>query len=342
MPEKNVYLLDCTLRDGGYINNWEFSRGMYDAVSNGLQAANVDFIELGIMGNHEADHFKTKFRNFEEIPIPKKEGGSPSLFTVMMTGTEYKKMEICGYSPERGLDAIRFAFFKADVLEAVCQMEDLISKGYKVFAQTMATFQYSDRELIALIKEMNRIKPYAFYIVDSFGTFYPEDVKRLYHIVDGMMDTDISFGIHAHNNLQMANANTITFMNEALDRNVIVDGSIYGMGRGAGNAQTEVLMHYLNKKGKNYKEDVVWKLYTDWFVDLRKAYEWGYLPEQFLVSEYETNPAYVWYLSRKGITDFRQVKAVIKRLPDEKRYTLFQCEVDRILAELENCGEDYD
>lgn len=325
-----IFLLDCTLRDGGYINDWEFSRDIYDAVSTNLQAANVDFIELGIMGAHNTDHFKTKFRILEEVPAPQSTAGGKSLFTVMMTGTEYKKMTIPPYTAGSSVDALRFAFFKAGVNEALSQMEDLISKGYKVFAQTMATFQYSEEELSLLVREINKIKPYAFYIVDSFGTLYPEDIKRLYHLVDDVMDKDILFGIHAHNNLQMANANAITFINEASDRDVIVDGSIYGMGRGAGNAQTEVLMHYLNRNGEIYGEDIVWRLYTDWFAELRKKYNWGYLPEQFLVSKYETNPAYVWYLSRKGITDFHQIKAVLEQIPDEKRYTLFKDEIDKL------------
>ncbi len=323
-----IHLLDCTLRDGGYINDWEFSRGIYDAVSSELQLANVDFIELGIMGSHDADHFKTKFRSLEEIPIPQKTGSS--LFTVMMTGTEYKKMTVPNHS-EQTVDALRYAFFKADAKEALEHMRTLKEKGYKVFAQTMATFQYSDDELIELVKEINKIKPYAFYIVDSFGTLYPEDIKRLYHVVDDVMDKDIFFGVHAHNNLQMANANAITFINEAKDRDIIVDGSIYGMGRGAGNAQTEVLMHYLNKDGEIYGEDRVWQLYTDWFADIRRQFDWGYLPEQFLVSKYKTNPAYVWYLSRKGITDFHRIKEVLERIPEEKRYTLFKDEVEKLL-----------
>ena len=157
------------------------------------------------------------------------------------------------------------------------------------------------------------------------------DIKRLYHVVDDVMDKDILFGIHAHNNLQMANANAITFIAEASGRDIIVDGSIYGMGRGAGNAQTEVLMHYLNKDGEIYGEDIVWQLYTDWFADIRKQFDWGYLPEQFLVSKYKTNPAYVWYLSRKGITNFHKIKEILEQIPDEKRYTLFKDEVEKLL-----------
>lgn len=335
MSNSKIYLLDCTLRDGGYINDWEFSRDIYNSMSENLQLANVDFIELGIMGSHNADHFKTKFRSLEEIPVPNKLKEGKSRFTVMMTGTEYKKMMVCNYNAENSVDAIRYAFFKADVSEALEHMSSLIEKGYKVFAQTMATFQYSDSELVSLVKEINKIKPYAFYIVDSFGTLYPENIRNLYHVVDNALDKEILFGIHAHNNLQMADANAITFINEASDRNIIVDGSVYGMGRGAGNAHTEILMHYLNKNGEKYDEEIVWRLYTDWFADLRKQFDWGYLPEQFLVSKYETNPAYVWYLSRKGITDFHQIKAILERIPDNKRYTLFKDEIDKIIADRE-------
>ena len=333
---KNIYLLDCTLRDGGYINDWEFSQDIYNAVSTKLQDANVDFIELGIMGSHDADHFKTKFRSLEEIPLPEKSVGSNSRFAVMMTGVEYKKMMIPDRSGENNIDALRYAFFKADINEALVHIQELINKGYQVFAQTMATFQYSDAELAALVKEINRIKPYAFYIVDSFGTLYPEDVKRFYHLVDDYLSEDILFGIHAHNNLQMADANEIIFINEASDRNIIVDGSIYGMGRGPGNAQTEVLMHYLNRNGKKYDEDIVWQLYNDHFAALRDQFDWGYLPEQFLVSRYETNPAYVWYLSRKGITDFQQIREVLEKIPEDRRYTLFRDEVDKILERRRN------
>lgn len=332
MSDNKIHLLDCTLRDGGYVNDWEFSREIYGAVSVQLQKANVDFIELGIMGVHNAEHFKTKFRSLEEIPVPCKIPGSNSLFTVMMTGNEYKKIEI----PEKknnSVDAVRFAFFKADRKEAVLQMEELIKKGYKVFAQTMATFQYSDNELTELVNDINRINPYAFYIVDSFGTLYPEDIKHLYTVVDNVLDKKILFGIHTHNNLQMANANAITFINESEGRSVIVDGSIYGMGRGAGNAQTEVLMHYLNKNTDKYNENIVWQLYTEYFAELRKNFDWGYLPEQFLVSKYEINPAYVWYLSQKGITDLGKVKDILEKIPNEKRYTLFKDEIDKILEE---------
>ena len=295
-----IQLLDCTLRDGGYVNNWEFSRELYEAVPYCLQQAHLDFIELGIMGSGSKG-FTTKFETLEDIPLPKRLENSNSLFTVMMTGKEYERITVAPYQKDKTLDAIRYAFFKADKEKGIIHLRKLVDKGYKVFAQTMATFQYSDDELLELVDDINKIKPYAFYIVDSFGTLYPKDIKHLYHLVADVLDDAVIFGIHTHNNLQMANANAITFLEESQGRNVIVDGSIYGMGRGAGNAQTEVLMKYLNencaercgaKPGEaKYDIDEVWKLYNDFFAALRAQYEWGYLPDQYLVAQHEINPS---------------------------------------------------
>lgn len=329
----SIKLLDCTLRDGGYVNDWNFTEDAYKDITSSMQNSGVDFIELGIMGKHNDDHFKTKFNSLEEIPIPEKINDNVK-FTVMMTGNEYEKLSIPEYQ-KGSIDAIRFAFFKADWKQAVKQMKSLIGKGYSVFSQTMATFQYSDDEMKELIEEINKIRPLAFYIVDSFGTFYNSDIKRLYDVVNDNLDENISFGIHAHNNLQMANSNTIYFMELGKGRNIIADGSIYGMGRGAGNAGTELLMKYLNSIGKKYNDRLVWELYKKHIKPIGEEYSWGYLPEQFLVSKYHTNPAYIWYLSTKGITEFSDIEKILVGIPDEKRYTLHRDVVDSLLYNTE-------
>lgn len=331
MKKKRIALLDCTLRDGGYINDWNFSRECYDSISLELQRAGVDFIELGLIGEHNSEEFKTKFRNLDEIPVPEKVGGANTKFTVMMTGAEYQKLVIKECKHER-IATIRYAFFKVDYRAAVENMRELVEKGYCVFAQTMATFEYSDEELRALISAINEIGIYAFYIVDSFGTMYPDDIEHLYDIVDKYLNKDIYFGLHAHNNLQMANANVIKFIELAKDRNIIVDGSIYGMGRGAGNASTELIMHFLNRKERIYDENLVWELYGKYISKTKEEYDWGYLPAQFLVSAYHTNPAYIWYLSTLGIVEFNQIQEILKQIPDDKRYTLNKDVINGIIG----------
>ncbi len=329
MNKANIKILDCTLRDGGYVNDWNFSEECYYDITNRLQDAGVDMIELGLMGKHNDEHFKTKFRTIEEIPVPEAKNDNV-MFTVMMTGNEYKNLVVPDY--KRGLpEAIRFAFFKADSKDAVSAAGELISKGYKVFMQTMATFQYSDEELDELVSEVNKIKPYAFYMVDSFGTFYTEDVKNIYSRINESLDKEILLGFHAHNNLQMANANVIQFINCARDRDVIVDGSIYGMGRGAGNECLELILHYLERFNSKYNERPVWELYKKHISAIREKYSWGYLPEQYMVSKYGTNPAYVWYLSKLGITDLFQIEQILQQISDEKRYTLYKVVIDKLL-----------
>ena len=329
-----IKLLDCTLRDGGYINDWNFTRECYDKVSEQLQVAGLDFIELGIIGQHKDNNFKTKFSSLEKIPLPKKISDSTSEFAVMMTISEYRKLTISDWS-DGIVKSIRYAFFKEDWKESIDYIEKLNSKGYKVFAQTMATFQYSDSELSELINAINKVSPYAFYIVDSFGTFYNKDVKRLFQLVNNKLNSEILFGFHSHNNLQMANSNSICFLEEAQDRDIILDASIYGMGRGAGNANTELLMQYLNSsRNTNYNVEIIWKLYTDFIAKIRSEYNWGYLPEQFLVAYNKVNPAYVWYLSNKGVKSLDKINHFLQRIPLQYTHTLNKEIADKLFLEI--------
>lgn len=327
---KKINLLDCTLRDGGYVNDWNFSRESYNQITYGLEQAGIDIIELGIMGLHSDMEFKTKYHNLQEISLPINKNPD-TLFTVMLVSTDYSKFTIPKY--ELGMvNAIRLAFFKSDYKDAMIITDTLQKKGYRVFLQAMATFMYSADELISMINEVNRVKPSAFYMVDSFGTMYPEDVVEMYRNITSILDSSILLGFHAHNNIQMANANAIQFIQCSEDREIAIDASIFGMGRGAGNAGMEILTSYLSKLGYNYNSDIIWSLYNQYIKPIYEQYGWGYKPEQFLASKHHVNPAYLWYLSRKGVTEFEQIERIILQIPEEKRYTLHKDIVDNIIA----------
>ena len=122
---------------------------------------------------------------------------------------------------------------------------------------------YSDDEMDSMLAQINNLAPQAFYIVDSFSNLFPEDIVKMAKNVLSKLDKHIDFGFHAHNNIQMAFANAIAFMNVESDRNIYIDGSIYGMGRGAGNVPVELLVDYLNKKEKLYNMEVLLKTYQD-------------------------------------------------------------------------------
>ena len=337
-----IKILDCTLRDGGYVNDWKFSRAAFDELIISLQELGIDVIEVGMLVKNTAAEFTTKFSAFENIPpIPRVEG-SKALFTVMFTCGEAKGIEIPPRQPD-GIEAIRLAYFKSDYREALELAEDLKRKGYKVFLQAMATFMYSDAELREMLSKVNRLKPLYFCMVDSFGVMYNEDVRRMFHSVDEVLDADIGLGFHAHNNQQLALSNAIVFMEVAQNsaRNICVDASIYGMGRGAGNVPLELLLHYMNqKRGANYDVDRVIELWRRYLFDDYKKYFWGYTWEYFFSAENETNSAYIWYMKFRGINDVEAIKSILEAIPPEHRYTLRRNIVDPLIAEHKKSDHD--
>lgn len=113
----------------------------------------------------------------------------------------------------------------------------------KNFVQVIVSLGYSDEELLNLIKKVNRIRPYAFYTVDSFGTMKNKDLIRTFY----NLEQHIYIGYHAHNNMQLAYSNAQTLAEIPTKRELIIDSSILGMGRGTGNLNTKIFVVYLNK-----------------------------------------------------------------------------------------------
>lgn len=154
-----------------------------------------------------------------------------------------------------------------------------MQKGYKAFLQNADTVSYREEELTDLIDKINEIKPYAYSISDTYGTMHLEDVRRLFAIIDKMLDCDILFGFHTHNNLLMANANAQEFLCCCLasGRNGFIDASVWGCGIGAGNAKTELAITYMNKMcGTNYDLVPILEIIDEVIPDIEKRCSWGY------------------------------------------------------------------
>lgn len=113
--------------------------------------------------------------------------------------------------------------------------------------QPVGTAFYSDMELLRLVERMNKLKPYAFYIVDTLGSMYRNDVTHRFHLINENMDPEIELGFHGHNNLQLAFSNAQVLGKIQTKRTLILDSTVYGMGRGAGNLPTELITQYINK-----------------------------------------------------------------------------------------------
>jgi 4-hydroxy 2-oxovalerate aldolase len=333
LMNKSFFLLYCTLRDGGYVNNWEFDNSTAIQILEGLYQSGVNIIECGIMGKCSSPGKTTKFNSFAEIEPLLQNRHNDCLYAVMLTYSEKDNFHIPDRS-EKTVDCIRLAFFNDEWEKSVEYALLLKKKGYKVFLQAMATYMYSDKELIQLISAINRLMPESFYIVDSFGTLYNDDLVKITGLVDKHLDLNIMFGFHAHNNIQMAFSNTIAFFQIPSDRErFITDSSIYGMGRGAGNVPTELVMHYLNTRYRTgYHVEYILKLFDRYFRDIFKKYPWGYTLEYYLTSVKDINSAYGWYLGQKGISSLEELNAILEKIPNELKYKLIPETAEKALV----------
>lgn len=315
-------ILDCTLRDGGYVNNWEFNKETVGNVVQALYEAGVRYIELGLLGRNGKVGESTKFSDFAQIEPYLEERRSDCQYAVMMNQADAEQYIIPARSGKTP-DLIRIAFFKPEYAAALRKAEELKAKGYKVWMQAMATFLYREEEMERLLEAVNHVHPDGFYMVDSFSTMYREDVRRMADLILERLSPEIQFGFHAHNNIQLAYSNVIEFFLTPTDRALIADGSIYGMGRGAGNVPTELLMEYLNKSaGGNYD---IMKVLLAFQKELRPIFEqnyWGYSPEYYLTASKDMNSVYSWYLRNRQIRDLDELSGILDRIPPEVRYTL--------------------
>ncbi len=299
-----VHVLDCTLRDGGYCNNWEFGYGNVKKIMNGLVEAGIDVVECGFLTDQVTyDPDFTRFTQVSQLDgiIPGERHGS--LFVAMVNYGEYDagKLPPCGESP---IDGIRVAFHKKDMDGAFAFCEQVKAKGYKVFLQPMVSLNYTDEEFLSLIGRANRLAPYAFYIVDSFGVMKGKELARLFYVVEHNLADGIWVGFHSHNNLQLSYSNAQALVALQTNRSLLVDASVYGMGRGAGNLNTELFVDYLNENmGAGYQLPPLLGI-IDEVLNIFYAQDyWGYSLPNYISAVHNAHPNYAAFLdSRKTLT----------------------------------------
>ena len=176
------------------------------------------------------------------------------------------------------IDGIRVTFHENEIDEALIYAKQLMEKGYKVYIQPVGTTSYSDSDLLGLIEKVNTLKPYAFYLVDTLGIMYKNDLLRMFHLLENNLNTSISIGFHSHNNLQLSFSNAQELLTVHTKRNIIIDSSVFGMGRGAGNLCTELVTHYINEniEGK-YDTIPLLEIIDEHLSNIFTETQWGYL-----------------------------------------------------------------
>lgn len=321
----DIKILDCTLRDGGYINDFAFGENTISKIIYRLANGNIDIIECGFLKSDCNDHDKSLFGSIADI---RKVIGQKHKNVIYVAMIQYGAISIDEIEVYDGtsIDGIRITFHEHEIDDAILLGKELMIKGYKVFMQPVGTTTYEDDNLLDLIKKINRLKPYAFYIVDTLGLMYKNDLLRMFYIVDHNLDRRISLGFHSHNNLQMsfANAQELTQLNTS--RSLIVDSSILGMGRGAGNLNTELLAQYLNTKFA-LKYNILDILYVlDEFIrPLKVIYNWGYDVAYFIAAVTGGHPNYASFLLNVQTLRIQDINSILMSLDDDEK-TLYNKE----------------
>ena len=326
-----VHVLDCTLRDGGYCNEWMFGFDNARKIATGLVDANVEIIECGFLTNRAVyDPDITKFNTLTEVAriIPKNREGK--IFVVMMNYGEYKIEDLPPYDGS-SIDGIRVAFHKKNLKESLELCEQIKAKGYLVFIQAMVSLSYTDEEFLSMIRKVNSFDPYAFYIVDSFGMMKGKDLTRLFYMVEHNLKQNIWIGFHSHNNLQLAYSNAQKLITVQTNRDLIIDSSIMGMGRGAGNLNTELFLGYLNENaGKSYDIKPLLAIVDKILTPFYQRNYWGYSLPNYISASHNAHPNYAGYLDAKKTLTFEDMNEIFDMMDEDKKVSYDKAYIEEL------------
>lgn len=319
----NLKVLDVTLRDGGCVNDFNFGQNYMEKILSALEVSGVDIIELGYIDENKGSvSDRTQYCNEKVINQCLLKNKKPGIDYVAMI--DYGKFDIDKLGPRtpESIDGIRLAFHKKNRFDIVSAGRKIIEKGYHFYIQPMITLRYSDYELLELIELVNKELSDAsgFYIVDSFGEMRPNDMSRILNLVDNNLVSTMSLGFHSHNNLQLSYSNAIAMLQFPTSRNMIIDCSIMGMGKGAGNLNTELLLEHLNLYyGKIYNISPLLEVIDKVINQLHDEFYWGYAPEYYLSSANHCTPSYASHFYNKHMLPIDQVGELLSMISEEKK-----------------------
>lgn len=314
-----ISILDCTLRDGGYVNDFLFGHDVIYNIISKLSKAGIDIIECGFLRSGAKNRECSLFESVEQIKMVIGNKNPNSMYVGMIQYGKISNDEI-SVCDGTSIDGIRVTFHENEIEEALILGKQLMEKGYKVFMQPVGTISYTDAALLKLIEKVNGLKPFAFYMVDTLGTMYKNDLLRMFYLVDNNLDSRISVGFHSHNNLQMSFTNAQELMQIKTARNLIIDASVLGMGRGAGNLCTELITQYVNSTcALKYDSFEILEIVDKYIRPLTAKYKWGYDAAYYVAAVFRCHPNYAAYLLNLQTVEIQDIKTILSCLEYNKR-----------------------
>lgn len=311
-----IELMDCTLRDGGYINDWRFGQDAIRNICKKLVRAGIEYIEVGFIKGDSFSVDRTMFPDIESISALIAPKNINTTYVGMLDLSAPVPLEkLCSFNGS-SVDGLRVIFKKNSIQEGFEYCRAIQKLGYKLFVQPVSTHMYSESEFTALIKKFNEIEPFAFYIVDSFGLIKRKQFEKLVYIADSTLKDNITLGYHSHNNLQQAFGNAEALAEMGLARDVMLDACIFGMGRGAGNLNMELFAEYMNENHrKNYLLEPMLEVIDEYLNDIYKNHFWGYSLPFYLAASNKCHPNYALYFSEKNTLTEKSFNELLRNIP---------------------------
>jgi len=340
MVKNNIRILDCTLRDGGYLIGRQFGKETIEGVLKGLAGAGIDLIEVGFLQNSDHKPGSTIYGRISEADAfvkQIKEEMSEVRFDILADVSRYDFSELeeqAGF----GIDTIRVCFFKWELEEAKTACKTAADRGYNILLQPVDIMGYEDDEIKALAREAGKMGIESFSIVDTHGRMYLDDLRRIFEILNDNLPADCHIGLHTHNNSMMSVGllQYITEINTGR-RKLILDGSLGGMGRGAGNAPTELGAAFLNSRwGGSYDIDILLEIIDTFIIPKQNEAEWGYSTEYFVAGYTASHVNNSKHLRSKGGLTNGDIKNILEQVPPEKRGRYDYDLLDRLYEEYMN------
>ena len=320
---KPINTLDCTLRDGGYYNNWDFDRKLVDNYLHALTKSKVDYVEIGFRNLSSSifmgPYAYSRDRFLEKLNISKNLQLGVMIDTKEVLSSEngIKKTidTLLSEKSQSNINLIRFATHFSDVNSLGKIVKLTKDKGYKIAINLMQTGGKSEEQINRATKYLAQLKEIdVLYFADSLGNMREEDIIKTISLLRNNWHKDL--GIHAHNNKGLALSNTLVALNNGVNW---VDSTVRGMGRGAGNAETEILLSELNRIYKeNYRLDEIYKLAVDDFKILNSEFNWGQSLLYSLAADNNIHPTYIQeMISDSRYNDQRILEAInfMKNIP---------------------------
>lgn len=326
----SIKTLDCTLRDGGYVNNWKFGENAKKIVRS-LSDANTDIIELGFLRDGDFTKQQTLFNRAEET-YELLSDRAEQLYSLMIRPDWY---DITQLTEKAGkVHIIRFAFYLKDreLTEKYCSyVRDL---GYKVVLNPVNICSYSQEELEVLIDFVNKVKPDYMTIVDTFGSLTVPVLKQLFEGFEKKLDSSIGIGCHLHDNMLLSSALAAAFMEGTSEsRNYIIDASLNGMGRIPGNLPTEILFDLMNDYlgTEHYNLNTVLGSVSRYILPIKEKSFWGYSPAFYLSGKLKVHRSYPEYYLKDSTVSLEDInKYLIAISKTEKRWGFDKAFADEI------------